>query len=247
MPFEIEDPAKTSDETGEETTSSPDPKAEELANLRAELSREKQRFEQLATQTIQLANARKGMEQETKPEVIPDLPNQEEDPVGYMNALVDRKVNEVLKTRVDPLASQFTADRGAVYASAADMAKMRHENANPEIWAEHRAEIEAYLNQFPPEILLKPGALDEATARVVGAKTIAQMKIKGPGGLPQGRSSAPASEAAEKKVTYSDAQLNMMKREGFSPREWSDMHDTRPGTIDEYLALKAKHTPKARS
>lgn len=234
-------------------TPAPDPNAE-LEALKQQLEAERQRAQQLEQVGLQYQqaynqalHARREELPKEEPIVVPD---RDEDPDGYVEAMVAKRTKELLDAQLGPLKQQYTNDRATLLngAIAANKAQAAAKFAGSG-WSALEDKIEQYLSQFSADVRAQPGTYEEAFFRIKGMQSTAEeaeRRAKEQAGVSDtGGRSGTAPPAAPREKSFTPEQLNVASREKFSSAdELKAFAGAGRMSIDEYMALKEKQNAK---
>jgi len=229
------------------------PTAEELSAERSRAERlaqqlnESQRFnQQLALQLLSRAD------HAAPPAPEPPAPSRDDDPDGHASWLAKKAADEVLKQKLDPLLSGYNADRQVFLESAIAFQKSSVRSSYPD-FDKYQKEIDAYLGLFPPDVVARPGAIEDAYFRVKGRATAiadrenatraaAVADVRG-----RGSSVGADDDVPVDKPKLTDQQLKLAAREGLSPDEWLALKANGPATrvtVEDWNAIRAARAKK---
>ena len=238
--FDLPDPATPP----EAPVPPPAPPSEDLDNLR---SRSQQLEEELlrmrrANETLlqEVLTSRRAPAAPAAPE--PPPPDRDADPDAYIAWQVDRRIREALNTTVAPLVRGYEADRAQLFESTVRSSLDRVARDYPSEWSAYAAEVEQYLSMFPPQERARPGAVEEAFARVVGRHTLLKAKeasARYDAAIPAGRPSVPPTAPPPAKPQLSPEQLRHLARTGMSAEEFNTLRESGGRMdVDDFLAHK---------
>jgi hypothetical protein len=183
----------------------------------------------------------------------PALPDPEEEPEKYRDAVVDKKIRDAIAQAATPVMQGTQQAMGVALQTAIEQQKYRMQS-NPDKfpgYTELEKEIEEYLGNFPIEQQAAPNAREEIYYRMMGkkqAKETAEASRR-PAIEPGGRSSASRESTEEAEPVKLEVQEERANRERLPAGMFKDMQGPGVMDIDEYLATKAKHKydPKRRA
>jgi len=167
----------------------------------------------------------------------PAEPDRDSDPEAWMNYQIDKRVNE----RVRPMVDGYTRDRQMVVGGMLDNARARVASQFPD-WSEHQAEIEAFVRNYPADVLAQPGALEEAYYRVKGravATRERETRIREQSGLEvHGR--VGVGERRPEAPRLSEEQARVARNFDVAPDTYAALEGPGAVSIDEWVAMKDK-------
>jgi hypothetical protein len=183
---------------------------------------------------------------EPSPVPSPPPPDRDEDPEGFINYMVEERVNKALSNRFDPLVEQYRNDRNTLFASNVErgVAAMRNDPRFPG-FTEIEDKIMAYAKQFPADQLAQPGALAECYYRVLGqvqAEKGATDVRRSQGNLGDGGRAvhSPAEPTTPTKLALTDAERRAAARADLSPEQFKALQGPGIMPIDEWDQLVEK-------
>lgn len=229
---------------GGDTPSPPTPSpaeaslAERNRVLDEELRRQARLNETLQLQLLAIADGQR------RPEPTPPdtPPSREDNPDAYNEWLVNKRVSEEVSKRLDPSVKAYTEDRKVVLSTAVEMAKFQVATKYPDLWKEVGEDVEKFISNFPPDVLARPGAIEEALWREVGIratkKHLDDSSRSAAGGVGGGRLAAPPTEPAPQTPKLEGRAAAIAAREGIDPSTHADLKGAGRMSIDEYQKLK---------
>jgi hypothetical protein len=202
----------------------------------AEISKGKERAEQLAQEIAMAALEQRRPAAAQPPVPAATEPDREADPEGWMAFKVKQQVDATIK----PFMENYTRDKSMVVGGMLDTAKARVAAQFPD-YAEHAKAIEEFTRNYPAEVLAQPGAYEEAYYRVKGMATVAkerEARVREQAGLESGGRVGVGARDEGPKLT--EEQTRIATNFGISATEHAALSGAGTVTIDDYLATKAK-------
>lgn len=220
---------------------------ERLRNVDAEYARQREINERLAMRLVETAR-QPAIVAPTPPE--PTAPDRDEDPEGWTNFMVERRVKAALDAQVAPLVQAYQADRQLLVGTAIEQSKAQVATRYPTQWKEHQREVEAYLQNFDQSVVARPGAIEEALMRFVGRATAAkdlEVAARDNAVTVAGRQSIPATDPPVRKAELTPKQTVLANISGLSAAQFEELRGPGALDIDAYQALKAAKPAGAKS
>ena len=227
----------------------PDPAAlakelEDLRRQKAEVEQDKERLSQayntLAMSAMSMGN--RSPVAPAEPEV--KIPDREEDPDGYVQAMIHKGVTEAIRREVTPIVEQYRNDRTSQFSSAVETQRfmMRSDkNAYPN-FEEFEKDVMKYASQFPAEQLAKPGALAECYTRIAGAKYIElqqKERLRSQASIETGGRGS-SSDPSPTRERLTDREVQFARRSEMNDKQFRALQGAGHMSIDDWDALEAK-------
>lgn len=230
-------------------------KAEDERIRREQAEQSQQRTNEAYLQAVM--GAFQGGGQQQAEEKKPELPDPEEDPEGYRDAVIAQKVQEGVTRAVKPLQDRFLSAEAQTYNQAiqGNKERMRNDPVGFPHAAEYEKEIDEYLAQFPVNMQALPNARQEAYDRIDGVhrrRKAAEDHARQSTAISDGAGRSSASrgdhpaEGEEQVTKLSDRERFTAQRERMSDGMFRDMQGPGIMDIDDYQRLKEREKNNGR-
>lgn len=169
------------------------------------------------------------------------LPDRDEDPDAYMEAKIQREVDNRLTQQVQPVVQQQQGINQLAIQNAIELQRnnMRSDTTNFPGYKEHEAEINEYAKHFQPDELARPQALQECYYRVMGRVAAREARERSmadnhpEGG---GRQSGAGEHLPDPDANASDAERRAAARAGMTVKQFKAMQGAGSVSLEEFRA-----------